>query len=69
MTHKLHCPHQTGVSLASYPPQQEVICCHCGLIGWQSPMMGNIGGHGKFAPREITGTITKWPDNTEQYTE
>jgi hypothetical protein len=48
----LHCMHSTGLVMNSFPPQVEMVCCHCGhKLNYKS----NFGGfdctkHGKYLP-------------------
>lgn len=54
---KSHCPHcwyETGISLTSWPPQNQLICCHCGIskyIRQGDPI--DRSKHGQFLPKNL----------------
>lgn len=53
MDHK-HCWHTPAfsITLASYPPQHEEICCHCGDRRLVSATVGDVPpGHGPYVPQ------------------
>ena len=46
-----HCWHDTGVLLASMPPQLEMVCCRCGLKKNVTIERRRPGrGHGPYEP-------------------
>lgn len=55
------CWHDSGVSLASCPPQCEEVCCFCGVRRYLSAPVYVGGGHGPYAPPGDRPTATWQP--------
>jgi hypothetical protein len=52
-THE-HCWHVPTNALmrTCYPPQIEIVCCHCGIRSWKTELRPTaLPGHGQFYPK------------------